>query len=58
MIKHIGKDYEKECIYMCVCVYIYLNHFAVQQKLTIPQSKSTIPQRKKKTASLNNKRND
>ena len=57
VIKHNGKEYEKECkyicIYICVCVYIYihihtyiyikLNHFAVQQKLT-QHCKSTVLQ--------------
>ena len=33
MINHKGKEYfKKECIY--IYVYIKLNHFAVQQKLT------------------------
>ena len=37
MINHNGKEYEKEYI------YVTLNHFAIQQKLT-QQSKSTICQ--------------
>ena len=30
VINYNRKKYEKEC----VCVYIYINHFALQQKLT------------------------
>ena len=30
VINHNSKEYEKECIYM----YVYLNHFSVQQKST------------------------
>ena len=39
VINHNGKEYEKE--YVCVFVRVYLNHSAVQQKLT-QYGKSTI----------------
>ena len=39
VINHNGKEYEKECIYIYVC----MNHFAVQQKLA-QHCKSTILQ--------------
>ena len=32
VINHNRKEYEKERV--CVYIYIYLNHFAIQQKLT------------------------
>ena len=41
VITYSGKEHEKE--YMCVYIYIYVNHFAVQQKLT-QHCKSTILQ--------------
>ena len=34
-------------MYVCLCVYVSLNHFAIQQKLT-QHCKSTILQLKKK----------
>ena len=45
LIKHNGKEYEKEYTYR------YNNHFAVHQKLT-QYCKSTIPQLKKKGTSF------
>ena len=41
MISQNGKEYFKNSVYICVCVYVCNNHFAVQQKLT--HCKSTIP---------------
>ena len=38
VISHNGKEYEKEY----VCIYIYVNHFALHQKLT--HCKSSILQ--------------
>ena len=32
-MNHNGKEYEKEYIYVCVCIHICLSHFAVHQKL-------------------------
>ena len=32
VINYIGKEYEKECIYIYIYIYIKLDHFAVQQK--------------------------
>ena len=51
-INHHGKEYfKKECIHIYVYLYVSLNHFAVQQKLTqhykaiIHQLKSTFKKR-------------
>ena len=33
VMNHNGKEYEKEYIYVCVCIHICLSHFAVYQKL-------------------------
>ena len=43
LTSHDGKEYEKECIYVCVCVcvyiyiyiYIYIYFFAVLEKFTL-----------------------
>ena len=40
VINQNGKKYEKECVYVCVCMNVYLN---VQKKLR-QHCKSTIPQ--------------
>ena len=45
VINSNGKEYEKE--YMCVCVCVYLSHFATEQKLTW-HCRSTVLQLKKK----------
>ena len=45
VINYNGKEYENE--YMCVCVCVYLSHFAIEQKLTW-HCRSTILQLKKK----------
>ena len=43
MIDHNKKEYEKECMY--IHIYVQLNHFFVQQKLT-QHCKSTTLQQK------------
>ena len=43
VINHNGKEYKRECMH--VCIYVSLNHFVIQQKLT-QHRKSTIPQLK------------
>jgi len=34
MEENVKKEYIYVCIYMCVCVYKYMNHFSVHLKLT------------------------
>ena len=43
VINYNRKEYEKVCVCVCVCIHIYINHLALQQKLT-QHCKSAIVQ--------------